>query len=474
MTAEQRGDGAASSARPSRRFVRVGQLVARLQAGLQELFPNRFWLEGEVSGYKVIRGGHAFFSLKDEKDQVEAVLWSRSRSRLSFTPEDGNLVLAQVTKVDFYGPHGRLRLQVDAIEPQGVGALAKALEERKARLQAEGLFETARKLPLPVLPRVIGIATASGSAALRDILEILQQRFADRRMLIRACRVQGKGAAEDIAAALDDLNRDGSPDVILLGRGGGSMEDLWCFNEEPVVRAISRSKIPVIAGIGHEVDTTLADLAADLRVATPTAAAQRCVPDRPEVEKRLEVFGTRLHAGLFKRLELSRARLRACDAALGDPRGIVTRRRARLETLAARAREALARLTPERRGRLDRAGAQLRARLPRTDLIEKTLGDLGGRLEAAMGTRIERSRAELAARAVQVEALSPLAVLGRGFAVPRTPDGAIVRDAATLAPGDELGLRFASGSARTTVLEVEPEPPGPLQSSDRAADEEES
>lgn len=486
--------GAASAPQRARRSVGVRRFVHQLKAGLSELFPNRFWLEGEVTGYKVIRSGHAFFSLKEGDDQVEVVLWSSSRQRLSFTPEDGSQVLALVKKVDFYGPQGRMRLQVDDLEPQGVGALQKALEERKARLEAEGLFAESRKRPIPALPRVIGIATAAKSAALKDILEIMQQRFAERRVLIRPCRVQGQGAQEDIAAALDDLNRDGTPDVIILGRGGGSMEDLMCFNEEAVVRAIARSRIPVIAGIGHEIDTTLADHVADLRVATPTAAAQRCVPDRLELENRLEVIEQRLRGGVSKRIEISRTRLLVCDTALADPRSIVSERRLRLDALgaglrhaltaltgdrrarldayAARARQALAGLTPERRSRLERAAGRLRARLPRTDVRKKSLQEFGGRLDTSMVTLLERARAELGARATQVNALSPLAVLGRGFAVPRTVDGTIVRDATTLAAGDELRLQFARGSARAEVVEVDADPDAKESVPDRDGEEE--
>lgn len=475
-----RAQAAAAPARQqARRSVGVKRFIAHLKTGLAEVFPRRFWLEGEVSGYKVVRNGHAFFSLKEGGEQVEAVLWGTARQKLAFTPEDGSQVLALVRRVDFYGPHGRLRLQVDDLEPHGVGALQKALEERRARLEAEGLFAEERKMPLPALPRVIGIATAPKSAALKDMLEILQQRFAERRMLIRPCRVQGQGAAEDIAAALDDLNRDGTSDVILLGRGGGSMEDLWCFNEEVVVRAIARSRIPVIAGIGHEIDTTLADHVADLRVATPTAAAQRCVPDRREVEDRLVAFEQRLRSGVEKRLEISKTRLKVCDTALADPREIVTARRLRLDALGSRARQALVGLTPDRRARLDafasrarlvlvaltpdrrarleRHVGRLRAHLPRTDLREKILGELGGRLDTSMAATLERARAWLAAHAGQVNALSPLAVLSRGFAVPRRPDGTIVRDAADLSPGDALELRLARGLAKTEVVEVEPD-----------------
>lgn len=468
------------AAAPARRSVGVARFVHQLKAGLSELFPSRFWLEGEVSGYKVVRNGHAFFALKEGTEQVEAVLWARDRTRLNFTPEDGSQVLARVRKVDFYGPSGRLRLQVEDLEPHGIGALAKALEERRVRLEAEGLFAQERKRPIPALPRVIGIATAPRSAALKDILEILQQRFAERRMMVRPCRVQGKGAAEDIAAALDDLNRDGTSDVIILGRGGGSMEDLWCFNEEVVVRAIARSRIPVVAGIGHEIDSTLADFVADLRVATPTAAAQRCVPERRAVEEHLRASGERLENALGARLESARDRLRYADAVLADPRRLVTEHRLRLEGLRGRAREVLGALTPERRRRLEgcatRARRALEALTPgRRSTLERTAARMrvaspdvltrrhavsgnADRLLVAMTSAIEQAKADLGRRASQIDALSPLAVLGRGFAVARTADGVIVRDASGLAPGDALRLRFARGAARAEVIDVDEDP----------------
>ena len=445
-----------SPAAPARRAVRVAELVARLQVGLSENFPNRFWVEGEISGFKVARSGHAFFALKESNAQIEAVIWRDRLARLPVSPEEGGQVLALVRKVDFYAPSGRLRLHVDAIEPRGIGALAKALEERKARLDAEGLFAPERKRPLPFLPRVIGIATAGRSAALRDILEILQQRFSQRRLILRLCRVQGKGAASDIAAALDELNRHGEAEVIILGRGGGSMEDLWCFNEEEVVRAVARSRIPVISGIGHEVDWTLADHVADFRAATPTAAAQRCLPEHRDLQRRLVVFGERLQSAVDKRVELARVRFAGQVAALGDPRELVRRRSARLDALASRAREVFSRLTPERRLRLERAQGILRANLPRTDVSSTALKQLGRRLDVAMGAGLKRARERLAARSSEVHALSPLSVLGRGFSVTQREQGEIVRDAMGLAVDEEVRLRFARGTARARILETEP------------------
>lgn len=445
---------------PARTAVTVARFVAGLQAGLQELYPGRFWVEGEIGSYKVIRNGHAFFALKDEKSQVEAVCWRSDRERLPFAPEDGQRVLARVRKVDFYGPSGRLRVQIDLVEPHGEGALARALEERRARLLAEGLFDQSRKRTPPYLPRVVGIATAGGSAALEDMLKILRQRFADRHVLVRACRVQGAGAAEDIAAALDDLNRDGRAEVILLGRGGGSAEDLWSFNEEAVVRAIARSKIAIITGIGHEIDTTLADLVADLRAPTPTAAAQICVPDRRDLEMQLRSLGSRLDKGIGARLQFARARLRPGEVALRDPRRTLTLRRAALAGLAVRAQDLLGRLTPSSRARLQHLAGRLRLRLPRHDLVARELVEYGTRLEASMRRQVEQARASYQVHAGKVDALSPLAVLDRGFSVARRVNGMIVRDADALEVGDELLLRFARGEAHARVESI-PTPGNP-------------
>jgi exodeoxyribonuclease VII large subunit len=436
-----------------RRSVTVKQLVVRLQVGLQESFPGRFWLEGEITGFKVARNGHAFFALKEEGAQIEAVAWRDHLARLPFTPEDGMQVLALVRRVDFYAPSGRLRLHVEKLEPNGIGALARALEERKARLRAEGLFDEARKRPIPLLPSAIGIATAPRSAALRDMLKILEQRFAERRILLRPCRVQGEGASADIAAALDDLNRDGSVDVIIVGRGGGSAEDLWCFNEEVVVRAIARSRIPVVSAVGHEIDWTLADLVADLRVPTPTAAAQRCMPERAGLEEKLSDRDRRLREALARRVDHARVRLRACAPALSDPARPVRERGLRLAGLAARATHAIGQVAAPRRARLERSVARLRGATPRTEAMAHDIDRLARQMRASVALYLSSAKHALAARAGQIDALSPLAVLDRGFSVARRADGSIVRDGGSLLAGENLDLRFAHGGAKARVLE---------------------
>jgi exodeoxyribonuclease VII large subunit len=460
--------GFPSASRPAPRAIPVREFVARLQVSLQEAFPARLWLSGELSNFKVGRNGHAFFCLKDGEAQVEVVMWAISLAALRFTPSDGMQVQALVRKVDFYAPQGRLRLHLESIEPMGIGALYRALEERKAKLQAEGLFASERKRPLPFLPRAVGIATAETGAVIHDMLRVLGQRFAERRVLVRPCKVQGEGAAADLEAALDDLNRDASVDVIVIGRGGGSIEDLWAFNDERVVRAIARSRIPVVSAVGHEVDWTLADLVADLRAATPTAAAQHVMPERAALEAELEGFGRRLHEGLLRRLELGRGRLATCRAALGDPRGLVVERQRRLERLGSRARAALLARAPSLAMHLARLSERLGAGAPRTAAGRAALERARLRLGAAVEARLGEKRHALAERAARVEALSPLAVLSRGFALARKDDGSVVRDAAALEAGDELELSFARGGARTRVLHTSLDPAASAAETPRA------
>jgi exodeoxyribonuclease VII large subunit len=447
----------ASVAAPRRapRALTVGRLVARIRDGLEASFPDSFWVEGELGAFRVVASGHAFGSLKEEGAQVEIVMWRDAVGSLRFRPAEGMHVLARVRRVDFYAPQGRLRVQIDRIEPDGVGARARALEELKARLAAEGVFAQERKRSLPVLPRAIGIATALHGAAVRDILQTLERRYADRRIVIRPCRVQGDGAAEDIASAVDELNRHGVVEVIIIGRGGGSADDLWCFNHEVVVRAVARSRVPVVSAVGHEVDWTLADLAADERAATPTAAAQRVVPERRVLEAALADLGERLCSALERRHELARARLRAGQAALADPRSLIVERRLRLAARAQRARRALERLTPERRARLDRLAHVLRRRLPDPAVLERRLERAGEALRAAAQARFALARSELEAQATRMQAFSPLGVLARGYALVRREDGRIARDARELERGEPLRIRLARGEAKVAVQDTD-------------------
>ena len=434
---------------------RVAELVARIRDRLETAFPVGFSVGGELGGFRVLPSGHAFGSLKEEGAQVEIAMWRDAVATLRFRPSEGMHVLARVRRVSFYAPQGRLRIEIERLQPAGQGAQARALEELRRRLGAEGLFDAARKRRLPLLPRRIGVATALHGAAIHDILQTIELRFADRGILIRPCRVQGDGAADDIAAAVDDLNRHGGVDVIIVGRGGGSAEDLWCFNHEAPVRAIARSRIPVVSAVGHEVDWTLVDLVADERAATPTAAAQRVLPERRALEAGLQDLGDRIDAGLARRVELARVRLRACEPVLADPRRLVIERRLRLEALAQRARRSLGALTPERRARLERHAHVLRRRLPDAAGLRAAFERSGESLRAAASQRFGLARHRFEALAGALEAFSPLGVLARGYALVQREDGRIVRDAAEVERGETLRARLARGTLRVAVEEAQ-------------------
>ncbi len=488
----------AAGSAPGRATMRVGELVRRIALKLAEEFPSRFWVEGEISGFRPSRNGHVFFALKEEKAQVKAVLWADARNALAFTPEDGMQVLARVSKVDFYSPHGELRVHVESLEPAGAGALALALEQRRKKLEAEGLFAEDRKRPIPFLPRVVGIATAETGAVIHDLLVTLEMRHPGVQVVLRPCAVQGPGAPADIAAALDDLNRHGAAEVIIVGRGGGSAEDLMAFNDEAVVRAIVGSRVPVVSAVGHESDTTLADHAADRRAATPTAAAQLVMPVRDELLARVESLGDRLCRSMQRRRDDATGEIEGLRRRLGDPRVWVRERRRQLEAETQRALAALRQLTPDRRARLGELGhrslAVLRAATPQRRLAFEQLARravdslraltpnrrarvemlavgvrrgapdaaalrwelerVGASGVARMRSLLERARHELAAASGRTQAISPLAVLERGYALARDEQGRLVRDAAELAVGAVLDLRFAYGEASAEVMEI--------------------
>src|SRR5712691_8736350 len=279
----------------------VSQLTERLRAVVEEQFPA-VWVEGEISNFRVFGSGHAYFTLKDEAAQVRGVLFRTRVRRLRFEPGDGQHVLA-FGSLEVYAQRGEYQLVVELLEPRGLGALQLAFEQLKQRLGAEGLFETARKRPLPPFPRKIGVVTSPSGAAIRDILRIIGRRFAGLHIVLAPCRVQGEGAAEEIAQGIVGLNRLGGVDVIIAGRGGGSLEDLWAFNEEVVARAIAGSKIPVISAVGHEVDVTIADFVADLRAPTPSAAAELVVREKQAIVDGLADLRHRLHRSMGRRLE---------------------------------------------------------------------------------------------------------------------------------------------------------------------------
>ncbi len=381
----------------------VGQLLAGL-AGLFEHHVGRIRVMGEISNLHLARSGHSYFTLKDDDGQIRAALFRGAAGRLRFALEEGLEVVVEA-EVSIYPARGELQLIVRGVEPRGVGALQLAFEQLRRRLEAEGLFDPAQKRALPAHPRRIGVVTSPGGAAVRDVLEVTGQRFASIPILISPCLVQGESAPAEIVAALARVARVEDVDVVLVVRGGGSIEDLQAFNSEAVARAIRACRVPVVAGVGHETDVTIADLVADARAATPSAAAMLVTPDR---------------AALARVVERDRRRL------LGSKSGRLDRAHTRL----ARAAESLSARSPQ--SRLERG----RTRASRADAA----------LAAAIARRLVRSRGRFIEAASRLDALSPLAVLARGYAlVLRVDDGRIVRSVAEVAVADAIDVRLAEG-----------------------------
>src|SRR5438094_619936 len=402
--------------------------------------------------------GHLYFTLKDDRTQLAAVMFRSAAQVLVFQPVDGMDVVVRA-RADLYPARGALQLYVEAMEPRGLGALTLAFEQLKARLGAEGLFADARKRPLPRWPRAVGIVTALHGAAIHDMRTVLARRWPAAAVVLRPVRVQGRGAAREIAAGIEDLNRLADVDVVIIGRGGGSLEDLWAFNEEVVARAIAASTVPVVSAVGHEVDFTIADFVADARAPTPTAAASLVVPDQAEVVGALARAEAGLRGALARRVGQARERLVTLDSRLGDPARRLRDLTLRVDDLGARADRALMRrLAWDRRelaalgARLERGGPPARLRGAREQLDAAM-----GRLRFAAAMRVRHARAALERTAAQHDALSPLACLERGYAIVRRGDaaGPVVSDAAALRAGETVALVFARSRARARVEDTE-------------------
>jgi exodeoxyribonuclease VII large subunit len=438
---------------PAPRILSVSQLASLVREAVEGGI-GEVWVAGEISNLRRQPSGHIYFTVKDDQSQVAAVMFRSAAQVLAFRPADGMEVLVYA-RVGFYPARGALQLYVETMEPRGLGALQLAFEQLKARLGAEGLFASERKRPLPRWPRSVGIVTALGGAAIHDMRTTLRKRWPAARVIVRPVRVQGPGAAREIAQAIEDLNRLGGMDVLIVGRGGGSLEDLWAFNEEVVARAIAASAAPVVSAVGHEVDFTIADFVADARAPTPTAAAALVVPDQAEVAAMLARADGALRRALARRVATVRERLARVGRALGDPRRRLAEATLRVDDLAARARHGLERrLTWERRevatlaARLVRSGPE-----PGLRRSADRLAAAAERLRFALGVRVRHTRAALAQVGSKLDALSPLACLARGYAIVRRGDahGPVVREAATLIAGDVVALVFARGRARARI-----------------------
>lgn len=393
---------------PDRRVLTVSELNSQVHQLLEASFPE-LWIEGEVSNCKAYPSGHTYLTLKDEKSQVRAVLFKGSSFNVKFKLADGQKILVR-GRVTSYEPRGELQLIISAAEPRDKGALQLALEQLKAKLQAEGLFDAERKKPLPPYPKSVGVVTSGSGAAVRDIIHVLSRRWPGLSIRVWPVKVQGPGAAEEIAAAVRGFNALApDTDVLLVGRGGGSIEDLWAFNEEAVARAIAESSIPVVSCVGHETDWTVADFVADLRAPTPSAAAELAVPEKEAVADLIAELRDSMLQSLRDRLETLEARLKyaAAHPLLSDPR----------------------RLWEQRAQRVD----ELTARLP--DAVRLTVERLEMRLRLSAG---------------KLDAISPLKVLGRGYAI-ASSGGKILLRPSQVKEGDVVTVRLSEGELNCEV-----------------------
>lgn len=393
----------------------VSELTAVLRGVVEQCFP-RVWVAGEVSNCTRAGSGHIYFTLKDDDAQLKAVMWRSAAQGLKFELRDGLDVIA-CGPIEVYPPRGQYQLIADRIEPQGVGALELALRQLQQKLAAEGLFDPERKRPLPRFPRRIALVTSAQGAAVRDMIQVLARRWKLADILVIPVAVQGDGAAEQIASALQQIGRIPRVDVVIAGRGGGSLEDLWAFNTEIVARAIAACAVPVVSAVGHEIDVTIADLAADRRALTPSEAAEFVVPDQAELRAELHQLRRRLTAGLQQHSRHARLQLDALAS-----RRCYTRPLERLHDLATQ------------------------------------LDELETRVGRAMRNALQAARTRLESLATHLDALSPLNVLNRGYSITkRLPDGELIRDAAAVATGDRLSTLLAAGEVISVVEAVRAE-----------------
>jgi exodeoxyribonuclease VII large subunit len=435
----------------------VSELTNRLSGVLETEFFD-VWVEGEVSNLTTPASGHWYFSLKDASAQIRAVVWKTATRLIRFRPRDGMKVLVR-GGLRVYPPKGEYQLQVEVVEPIGKGSLQQAFEDLKAKLEKEGLFDRARKRPLPMLPRRVAIVTSPTGAVVQDILRVVRARYANLEIAIYPARVQGPEAAAEIIRGIRALNVAGGFDVLIVARGGGSLEDLWPFNEEGVARALAASRIPTISAVGHETDFTIADFVADHRAPTPSAAAERVVGAKAEMCARIDGLRRRADSALEMRVARLRARVGAVTQhrVFEAERGRLRNHAQRVDGLVLRAESALRRRAEQARQTLRRGQAQLDAfRWDRQIAARRDrIADLGRRVSSATRARVDARRASLARAAGKLDSLSPLAVLSRGYALAFDARGRVIRRSADVAVGADVRVRLGEGAldARVTGKE---------------------
>ena len=435
----------------------VAEITREIESLLKGAFPE-VWVEGEVTNLTRSAKGHTYFSLKDESALLKCALFFGSGRSVKFKLENGLKVLC-FGAITTYAPRGEYQLIVEKLEPQGVGALQLAFEQLKKKLEKEGLFEARYKKPIPFLPDRIGIVTSLAGKAIRDILKVIDERFPESHILIRDVRVQGEGAAEEIAEAIRQFNTFGKVNVLLVGRGGGSIEDLWAFNEEVVARAIFASAIPVVSCVGHELDYTIADFVADLRCGTPSMAAERVVPDKEELLAQIKENTARLRGALIEKVTLLSERLRAQkeNVVFRQPERLFLMQEQHLDELVATLREGLSRWVQMQSERIQLARANLRHLSPRELMFkrENTFKQLLQNLTGKRESFFKEVENRFAMQIEKLESLSPLKVLRRGYSMTALPEGKTLRGTKGLSIGDRVKTRLSDGTFTSRVEDIE-------------------
>lgn len=442
----------------------VSLLVSSARLLLEQHLPNN-WVSGEISNFTRAASGHCYFLLKDERAQVRCVLFRHRAQGLTFKLADGQHIEVKAVAT-IYEARGEFQLSIEALRLAGVGSLYEAFARLKAQLEAQGWFAAERKRPLPAYPRAIGVVTSPAAAALRDILSTLRRRYPAAEVMLYPTAVQGAGAAATIAAALDLANARAECDLLILARGGGSIEDLWAFNEEPVAAAIFRSALPVVSGVGHETDFTIADFVADVRAPTPTAAAMLATPDGEALRHRCGVLTARLTRAGQHSIETRMLALDHLARRLKHPAAALAAQNERLRELGQRLARAFARQDEHRQWRLIDLATRLRRRLAAPLPPAQQLAELARRLPLAAAKQIDYNRHRLAQLARGLALLDPQQVLDRGYAIATNARGEVLRDARQATLGETLALRLARGRLLTTVAAP---PDGATQTSEESS-----
>ncbi|MBM3212474.1 exodeoxyribonuclease VII large subunit [Candidatus Poribacteria bacterium] len=430
--------------------------VTRMVKGLLEDSPiSELWIEGEVSNFKYHTSGHIYFTLKDSHSQIRCAIFKPVASHLKFIPENGDSII-MYGRLTVYEVKGEYQIVGSRVEPLGIGALQQAFEKLKKKLEAEGLFDPAHKKPIPLISHRIGVITSSTGAAIRDIINIITRRFNNASILIHPVAVQGEGAAQEIAAAIKTMNEIEDIGVLIIGRGGGSIEDLWAFNEEIVVKSIYESRIPVISAVGHETDFTLADFVADYRAPTPSAAAEKAAPNKADLVNKLYSLNTRLRSQLRSRMELLKQRVKTAESRLQSKSGRdqIEQLRQKLDDLLSRGYDSLQSFISQNRINLDNYQEKLKLiGIPsKISEIHKDILNLEQRGIMGIKHLLNSKKDNFGTLIAKLNALSPLSVLQRGYSISlKHPSGEVIKDANDVSVGDKIKTRLAKGEIISEV-----------------------